>query len=707
MKITNDFETKSEKNLKKCGAWAYAEHPSTDVFCWAYKVRDGQTHIWINPYFLEIVQDLIELEDLHVHPDPRRFLTAAIGLGAIFEAHNAEFERAIWQHVMVKKYNWPEIPLRQWRCSAAKAAVHQLPRDLDRAAIALGLKNQKDKEGHRIMMRLSKPKPANQQKTGVWDEDSEKLVKLFHYCVQDVETEHELSDHLRDLSDDEQEIWFLDQKINARGVYIDTDSVRQITTMFESRKAELINECREITGVNPTQIQELRNWIDKQGAKTKDLTADTVSQLLELDHIAGDVRRVLEIRQQSGMTSVNKYIAMLECVNSDFRARGCHMFNGAGTGRWSGKRVQFQNIIRAYYKDVEDCLKLIKSGDYEMVEVLYDNLVVTASKLIRSMIMAPAGKRLIAGDYKSIEGRVLAWLAGEEFILEAYRSGADLYKVAASGAFGMHHDEVDKDKRQIGKVIELACGFQGHWSAFMSMAKIYDVKPPEGIELEKKDMKDFNGRRLTEREAKFKKWSSPFIMEWRVNRPKTIEFWADLQNAAFECIRKPNKTITVSFLKFGTRLYKGHRFMHIRLPSGRLLNYFEPRIDIVEERYIEEEIVNGAKVEKVKKRKKKQITYLSVDSTTNQFKRIHTYGGKLAENVTQAVANDFLRFAITNHEKAGYPIIFHVHDEDITEVSEDFGSLDKYLDIMRKIPVWATGCPIDVDGWEGKRYRKG
>lgn len=712
MKITNDFETRSEKDIKVCGAWAYAEHESTDVFCWAFKVDSEPVGIWINPHFQVIVYEYLKgvTDEFNILPlDPKLLLKVMIAKGAIFEAHNAGFERAIFRHVMTKKYGWPEIPLRQWRCSAAKAAIHQLPRPLDGVAEALNLKNRKDKKGHQIMLRLSKPKKPSKSDPGTWDEDPEKLIKLFHYCEQDVETEYEVSENLRDLSDQEQEMWFLDQKINARGVLIDTESVHKIITMFESSQAQLAEECRALTGVNPTQVEELRKWIESQGVTVVDLTKDTVSHLLKLEHLPEQVKRVLEIRQQAGMSSVKKYNAMLNSISQDSRARGCHMFNGAGTGRWSGQRVQFQNIIRAFYEDVEACLATIRSGDYELVAALYDNLIVTASKLIRSIITASPGYVLMAGDYKAIEGRILAWLAGEEFILEAYRSGKDLYKIAASGAFGKPYDQIDKGLRQIGKVIELACGFQGHWSAFMSMAKIYEVEPPAGITLEKKDMKDFNGRRLTIREAMFKKWSSPFIMAWRDNRPKTIQFWADLQNAAFECIRKPGKTITVGYLRFGVREFKGHRFMHIRLPSGRTLNYYDPRIANVDDVVIEETVIDGKTVEVCKRRKKKQVTYMGVDSITKQFTRIHTYGGKLAENVTQAVANDFLRFAITNHEKAGYPVIFHVHDEDVVEVPEGFKNfnLEDFLKIMARVPDWAIGCPVGVEGFVGKRYKKG
>lgn len=713
MKITNDFETRSKKKLDLCGAWAYAEHESTEPFCWAFKVDDGPVGIWINPYFALIAEHWLTdrglfLEDeFRILHDPIPFLNEAIKRGAIFEAHNAEFERAIFHHQMVKKFYWPEVPLEQWRCSAAKAAVHQLPRKLDDAAKALELKNRKDKDGHAVMMRLTKPKNPSKADPGIWDEDPQKLIKTFHYCEQDVETEHELSDNLRDISDPEQQMWIIDQKINQRGVNIDVDSVHSIIRMFETSQVELAEECKSITGVKPTQVEALRTWINDQGVTAKNLQADTVTRLLELDHIPDNVKRVLEIRQQAGMSSIKKYYAMLNSVNEDLRARGCHMFNGAGTGRWSGKRVQFQNIIKAFYDDVEACLKAVKSGDYELVKMLYDKLIVTASKLIRSMIMAPKGKTLMAGDFKAIEGRILAWLAGEEFILDAYRDGSDLYKLAASGAFNKPYDSIDKDLRDIGKVIELACGFQGFWSAFMSMAKKFNVKPPEAIQVEKKDMRDFNGRRLTVREAKFKKWSTPFILEWRNNRPKTTEFWADLQNAAFECIRKPGKTFDVGYLKFGVRQYKGHRFMHIRLPSGRVLNYFDPKIANVEEKTIEEVTIGGKTFEKVVKKKKKQVTYLGAHSKTKKYTRIHTYGGKLAENVTQAVANDILRFAIQNHEKAGYPIIFHVHDEDVTEVDEGYGSLEEFLGIMAQVPPWAKGCPIGVDGWEGKRYKKG
>ncbi len=666
--------------------------------------------LWINPKFAE----MCDQDELHSLKFPWSVRSPfgrdedVVPKEGLFEAHNAEFERAIWHHIMTPQFGWPEIPIERWRCTAAKAAVSSLPRGLGKVSEVLGLAEQKDEAGHRIMMRLCKPKPANQRKNGDWDEDPEKLIKLFKYCVQDVNTEHAVSENVRDLTAEEQEMWVIDQRINMRGVNIDITSVDNTVAMVELEKAKLVKRCEDICGIKPTRIQQLLKWTQDQGVKLDNYRASTLTDMLAEGLAPADVLEVAQIRKSVGKSSTAKLIKMQNCVGTDNRARGLHMFNGAGTGRWAGKLIQLQNVIRAHYEDVEACLALINAGDYGMVEMLYDPPIVAASKIIRAMVTATPGNILRVSDFKSVEGRVLAWLACDDLILASYREGMDLYKVAASGAFGVAYNEIDKPLRQVGKVIELACGFQGHWRAFQSMASVYGVEPPEDVViLEKKELRDFDGKSLSTLDARFKKWATPFITAWRKSRPKTVKFWYALQDAVFEAIRKPGKTLTVGYLKIGTRKHKSYNYLHIRLPSGRRLNYFDPRIaNVTKVSYEEYKDSRGKlrtrKVEKVDK----QISYMSVHSTTGQWLRLYSYGGKLAENVTQAVANDLLRFSITNHENEGYPICFHVHDEEISETPEDYGSQEEFEEIMTRSPEWAEGLPIEVDGFSTKRYRK-
>jgi DNA polymerase len=554
------------------------------------------------------------------------------------------------------------------------------------------------------MMKMSKPRKPTKDNPSKWHEKPSDLRKLFEYCRQDVRTEHALSEYLRDLSSSEQEVWKIDQLINKRGVQLDTDSVHSIIEMVDNTKKELIESATDITGgISPTQILELKKWIKKQGVKIPNMQAETLAKIVNSD-VPEDVKTVIKIRKNVSKTSTAKYSRMLKTVCDDGRIRGTFMYSGAGPGRWTGKGVQLQNLPRKHYEDTEYAIELIKSRKYEELNIMFENPMEVASTLIRSMFIAKSGHDLICSDYKSIEGRVLAWLADEQYILDGYIDRKDMYKTAAAPIFGVEYKDVNSDQRQIGKTIELACGYQGGWKAFMGMATKFGIAPPDHIVPDPDITEQWYvacrktqagkvigiGKKLTELEARFKLWAKPIVARWREARPKTTELWVRYHKAAMKVVSEGCGVVAVNNVKFA--FPKGHDFLCIKLPSHRILSYYLPEIRKVMAPW-------GEKVD--------AVTYMGMNSKTKQWERKTGYGGKWAENVTQAVARDILAHGMLNVEASGYPVVLHAHDEAVSEVPENFGSLIHYNNLLCDTPYWAKGCPIEAEGWRGKRYKKG
>ena len=717
--LTVDFETRSKCDLKKAGAWRYAEDRSTVPLCMAFKEREKKADIYIPPVFKDIPRP--ENARNVVYGDTIiETLERYIREGYIFEAHNAEFERAIWSRVMVQRYGWPEVPLRQWRCSAALAASRSLPRALNEVCKALALPVNKDMDGHMIMLRLSKPKKPSKKDPGIWDNDPAKLKKLFEYCVQDVNSEEGVSEALGSLDAYEQEVWFMDQKINERGIPVDVIAINSIIDMMAVAEHEMIEEIKDVTKgevTTPRGVTKMIDWMDTQGVKAGNLQKATVESLLEKD-IPDNVRSALEIRQSLSKSSTAKYKRMLDMVCDDERIRGGFMYHGAGTGRWSGKGIQAHNFPRGTYPDPDNCIKMIDSFDYDLVEACYEPLTTVASKLLRPMICAPPGKDLVCADYSSIEMVVLAWLAVATPRLQAIRSGTDLYKVAASSTYGVPYEEVTKDQRQTGKVEELALGYQGSWRAFYSMAKAYGVKPPSGLVLAmyptkkgasdkeyKMQVKQYkadwyhNGKLLSKEEALYKKWASPIVSGWRDDNPEIRQFWYDMDYMVIDAVAT-GKRKKLRNIKAGV----ADGFLFIRLPSGRKLAYYDPQIRSVKMPWTKTVVINGEEIEEPVY--KDAVTYMSVESFSNKWVRKVLYGGLLVENVVQATARDLLVHGMFMAEENGYPIIMHVHDEIVAEITKGYGSLENFEKLMSSVPNWAIGCPVSADGWLGRRYRK-
>lgn len=703
-RITVDFETRSTSDLLREGAWKYSMDPNTDVFCLAFAVDDQDPGIWVNPYFENIVvsfaeQPLKSILGCEVVSEPQDILK--IDSDAIYEAHNAEFERVIWRNVLMRDFDVDEIPTERWRCSAAKAAAMALPRKLERAVMALGLSEEKDMEGHRIMQRLSKPKPSNQRKKGLWDETPEKLVKLFKYCLQDIRAERALSQAIPDLSDFEQRVWVVDQNINERGICVDVDAVDSVIAMVDDSQGRYKDECVDLCGHKPSDPNGIRRWIEAQGYEMPDLTKARILDMLETEDLDADVEHVMRIRLEAGKASTKKYNAMRAMVCPDGRVRGTLLFNAASTGRWGGKGIQPHNMLRKAYKDIDDLLFYVRQRDYDAVEMMWDEPMTAASVAVRGMLTASPGNQLIDADWSSIEARILAWLAGERHILNAFRSGEDTYKLAAQAIFPVPLEAITGAQRQIGKVVELSGGYQGSWRAFRAMAKGYGVHPPGDIVPEKEDdWYEFpqydqegelirKGARLSFRDACYKKWAMPIVKAWRAARPRTQMLWSAYEQAALKAVEEKGKTIQVGEIPIYFAFKRD--FLQIRLPSGRRLSYYDPQVRLIKTPWGEA---------------KEAVTFMGVDSMTKQWKRMAGYGGEWTENIVQAVAADLLRVSLVRLDDMGFPVVFHVHDEIVGDCDTDEWKLDDMLQVMTDPPPWAKGLPLEADGWVGFRYRK-
>jgi DNA polymerase len=680
-----DFESRSAIDLRKTGAHAYAEDPTTGVWCCAYAVDDEPVDIWTpgEPPPLEVLQSVEE--------------------GWPIYAHNASFERLIWRHVM-PLYDWPVPRDEQYRCTMVMCHAMALPGALENAAPALGLDVRKDAKGRALMLQMAKPRTESPL---TWWDDEEKKQRLYAYCKQDVEVERELHKRLVPLKPSELDLWHLDLKINDRGIYIDETLCHQALKVIAAATERLNAEIAHVTDYAVsavTNVQSLLTWVKGHGIDVSELNKESLTELLVRDDLPDDVRRALEIRQEGGKASVAKVKALLACKSRDGTAKGLLQFHGANTGRYAARRFQPQNLMRPDDDyDADLAIDAIMGGDAERIELLYGPPLSTVGQSIRGMVVAKKGNRLLASDFSNIEGRGIAWLAGEEWKLDAFRAydtgtGPDLYKVSAAGIFGVPVETIGKDsKRQIGKVAELALGYQGGPRAFKTMAKGYGMRIEEHYDVimdnadpalidEAFDAWETYGRKQG---LSARTWLPGEVVKraWRRKHPAIETFWNDMEAAAIEAVERPGRVCIVGHLKFR----KAGSFLWMQLPSGRCLCYPYPVIK-------EKRTPWGTK--------KPTLHFMGVNSLTKKWEQLSTYGGKLAENATQAIARDVLTDAMVRLEAAGYPIILTVHDEAVAELPVGQGSLEEFEAIMREQPSWCPGFPIAAEGWEGERYRK-
>lgn len=731
-----DFETRSTVDLRRTGVEVYAAHPSTDVLCLCWAFDDLPVLSARRPR-----ESGAELAPLFAH----------VAEGGTVVAHNARFELYLWR-MMARRYGWPELRIEQLRCTMAAGRALSLPGSLGELAAALKLPIEKDFDGYRLMLKMCKPRKPRKnepQDAIIWEERPEDLARLIAYCERDVDVERSIYNTLTPLSQEEQDLWELDQHINDRGISIDTPAVTNLIELTEREKKRLAREMRNLTGqevLSAAQTAKLRAWFGANGLKLPDLRKRTVANALKLD-VSPEIRRALELRQDATKASTAKLKAMTRGAGHDNRARGLLEYHGAGTGRWAGRRVQPQNMTRTpdefHVEDAENIFEWARCPRGELgIALEYGTAMTGVSLSLRSLLVAGPRKRLLSADYVNIEGRVLAWLAGEAWKLDAFRQadegiGHELYVLTYSKSFGVPVEDVTKPQRQIGKVQELALGYQGGHGAFISMGANYNVDLDEiaraveaavtpsawaeakaqywrgaeelaeefladmraELEIEAEDDEDLELEMIGEL-VKAERyglsvdtWAALRLIVdgWRDAHPATVSFWRTLADAARDAVENPGKVVQA-----GLHIHykKSGDFLYCRLPGGRVIAYPYARM----------ETTNDART----KRESRRVVFEGVNSRTRKWGKESVYGGLLAENVTQATARDILADALKRLDRAGYPTVLHVHDEAVAEVdaSDATKTLADFNRIMAACEPWADGLPVTVSGWEGLRYRK-
>jgi DNA polymerase len=716
MPLSLDFETRSDVDLLKAGAYVYCESPHTDALLASYRIDDGPLRRWTRG-----------------EPCPAD-IAAHVTAGNTIHAHNAAFERLIWWRIMSARHGWPKPRLEQFRCTAVAAAAMSLPRSLDRLGAALDLPTKKDGKGRRLINAHSKPQRweiIDGIRIPVWNDDPAGLAEFHDYCDTDVLTEESAARRLIPLSVEEQAVYALNERINDRGIRLDVRSARAAVRLIEKAKKRLDAEMRLVTdGYVPacTNVAALTKWVQDQGVELGTLGKDDIEELLdEVDDLPDRVKRALALRQEAAKTSVSKIAKMLERVSADGRIRGVYLHHGAGqTGRFSSRGVQAHNLPR-YRKVFEDAhlrpdilFDAIRSEDPAVLEALYGSELGRPLHLIsdavRGFLWAAPGHDIIDADYSSIEGRMAAWFAGETWKLDAYRAidrgeGYGMYELTAANIFGVPVAEVDKRQRQGGKVGELSLGYQGGVGALARMARANKLKLAtiygpvwEAADSERREQVE---KRYEERLEKHDAtaaalgrngWIAGELIKigWRAAHPGIVAAWDRLDNAARAAVEQPGTAVST----LGVRYLVAHGFLWCQLPSGRCLAYGAPRIEEVEAPWADKT------VEKAKRETKRSVTVMGVDSQTERWVRYPIYGGSLFNNVVQGSARDVLVHGMFAAERHGYPIVLHTHDEIAAEVPHGFGSKEEFEQIINVLPAWAKGLPLTADGWRGKRYRK-
>ena len=643
-----DIETYSGESLADCGVHRYAEHPEFQILLFAYAFDEAPV----------TVVDLAQGATL-----PAPVLRALTDPKVVKVAHNATFERTCIGRMLGK-----ELDPLQWECTMAQCARCGLPLSLGEAAKALGLEVQKMTEGKKLIKQFCLPHEATLLggSERVLPTDDLKGWQTFKdYCRMDVEVERELDKALAWLepTQDEKALYALDQRINDRGVLVDMQLVDNAVRMDTIYKARLNVEAQQITGLsNPNSATQLREWL---GGRTG-LQLDTLRKA-DLPDIKGstedeDVHRVLQIRAEMAKTSNKKYEAMQKTVCRDSRVRGLLQYHGTRTGRWAGRLVQMQNLPQNHISDLGLARELLRDGDMDAMSLCYGNVPDTLSQLIRTAFVAPDGETFAVCDFSAIEARVLAWLAGEEWVLEVFRGHGKIYEATAAQMYGCSVEEISKTdpRRQKGKIAVLALGYQGGTGALAAMGG-------ERMGLSAEDM-------------------AGIVRDWRKANPHIVKCWTNIETAAQRCVTTGIDQ-KVYGLIFHCRPEDGT--MTIQLPSGRLLCYRSMTTGT-------NRFGNGS------------LKYRGVNSTTNQWGWIETYGGKLTENIVQAIARDCLAHTLLALDRNGYPTVFHVHDEVVCEVPKQEGpeALKRIQKIFADVPDWAEGLPLKGAGYVTDYYLK-
>ena len=642
-KLSIDIETFSDIDLIKCGVYKYADSPAFEILLFAYSIDDGEINII----------DLVNGEEL-----PEEIAEAIKSDTVIKTAFNAQFER-----VCLSKHLGILLDPSSWYCTAVQAAELSLPSSLADVGAALGLERQKMTEGKELIKYFCvscKPTKSNGGRTRNMPGDAPEKWALFkEYCKRDVDVERQIAKKLEmyPISESEHRLYVLDQRINDRGVLVDLELARQAVKLNSIQTAVATEQAYTLTGLeNPNSVAQLKAWLTENGVEIESLSKKAVAALA--DETDGDIQEMLHLRLLMSKTSVKKYEAVMRSVCKDNRVRGMMRFCGASrTGRWSGNILQPQNLPQNHLPDLTLARDIVKDGDFEMLNMTFGNVPNALSELIRTVLIPKSKYRFIVADFSAIEARVLSWLAGEQWRLDTFRNGGDIYCASASQMFRVPVEKhgVNGHLRQKGKISELACGYGGSVGALKNMGAVEMGVPEEELQ--------------------------GLINDWRNANPHIVKLWTEVGNTAMKAIKE--KTI-VSLGKLVFMYERGILF--IRLPSGRRLSYIKPRIGT--NRF-------GGD----------SITYMGVGAS-KKWERLETFGGKLVENIVQAIARDLLASAMINVANAGYNIVFHVHDEIIAEAPDGQGSVDEMCMLMSINPDWADGIPLSADGYECEYYRK-
>ena len=645
-----DIETYSSIDITKCGVYAYTQAEDFEILLFAYAYDEEEVKLI----------DLASGEEL-----PQTIIHDLTSSGVIKTAFNASFERTC-----LGKYLNKPMTANQWRCSAVHSLCVGLPTTLEGVSKCLNLQQQKMSEGKALIRYFSMPCSSSKFKgrrtSNLSEADAQKWEIFKAYCMQDVEVERAIRKRLEQfpMTDKEWELWALDQRINDGGVLVDSVLVQNAINCDEAYENKITREATSLTKLqNPNSPAQLKSWLEGKGLKVERLSKERVKELL--GEVEDDcVKRVLELRRELSKTSVKKYEAMKRVMCSDARVRGLMQFYGASrTGRWAGRLVQIHNLPKNSMDNLGYARQLTKDGNYEMLELLFDSVPEVLSQLIRTAFIPAVNSRLIVSDFSAIEARIIAYLAGEKWVIDTFKSHGKIYEMTASKMFGVPLENIVKgspmyELRQKGKIATLACGFGGSVGALIAMGAIK--------------------MGLAEEELR------GVVIAWRKANPNIVALWREIENAAILAVSE-NKIVK---MQYGLEFSCSRRVLFIKLPSGRSLAYVKPRIE-TDVRF-----------------NKPKLTYEGIEQVTKQWGRISSFGGKLTENIVQAIARDCLAEAMLRLDKAGYKIVFHVHDEVILEVPKGFGSVQQVNEIMGQAIQWAPGLPMEAAGFETEHYKK-
>lgn len=638
--LSIDIETFSDVDLKKCGVYKYASSPAFEILLFGYAVDGGAVQ----------VVDLACGERI-----PAEVVVALSDETVTKWAFNAMFER-----VCLSNYLGEWLEPEGWHCTMVWSATLGLPLSLEGAGAVLGLEKQKLTEGKELIRYFCVPCKATKTNGGrtrnLPEHDMERWERFKAYNLRDVETEMQIQQRLSKfpVPGFVWEEYRLDQEINDRGIGVDMELVRQAIAMDDRSRERLTAAMQELTDLeNPNSVQQMKQWLADNGLETDTLGKKAVAELIKA--APEPLREVLSLRQQLAKSSVKKYTAMENAVCQDSRAHGMFQFYGANrTGRFSGRLIQLQNLPQNHMPDLAQARALVRSGDYEALSLLYEDIPDTLSQLIRTAFVPQEGRKFIVADFSAIEARVIAWFAGERWRLKVFEDGGDIYCASASQMFGVPVEKhgVNGHLRQKGKIAELALGYGGSVGALKSMG---------ALEMG-----------LSEEELQ------PLVAAWRDSNPMITQFWWDVDYAVKECVKKRIPTET-----HGVRFAYQSGMLFITLPSNRRLAYVKPRIG--------ENIFGG-----------ESVTYEGVGGT-KKWERLESYGPKFVENIVQATARDILCYAMQTLKNCA--IVAHVHDEIIIEADRRM-SLSAVCEQMDRTPPWAEGLKLRADGYECEFYQK-